>query len=221
MLLSIGLYAQDRGYGIMEFSIKDGNENELIETYLKSGEGVEMVDGSFLILQEIGMGGKNMTHRMIWSWELGVEWWVGIFDEKKIELFWSEMQNHVEEWGEDHMGRILSWKGGSSENNYTHVWDLKVSNPIQFKIAHDKIVKRFEKEFEGRSVGFGSYDFNRPNGASHWVSVSGSGDEDHLMLYNELEKQSDFFKLLSERGTVEDVGDVQFRTLIRNFEQLN
>ena len=39
----------------MEFSIKDGNENELIETYLKSGEGVEMVDGSFLILQEIGM----------------------------------------------------------------------------------------------------------------------------------------------------------------------
>lgn len=182
MLLSIGLYAQDRGYGIMEFNIKDGNENELIETYLKSGEGVEMVDGSFLILQEIGMGGDNMSHRMIWSWELGVEWSVGIFDETKTELFWSEMENHVEEWGENYMGRILSWKGGSSENNYTHVWDLKVSNPIQFKIAHDKLVNRFEKEFEGRSVGFGSYDFNRPNGASHWVSVSGSGDEDLLML---------------------------------------
>ena len=36
------------------------------------------------------------------------------------------------------------------------------------------------------------------------------------MLYNELEKHSDFFTLLAERGTVEDVGDVQFTTLIRN-----
>ena len=47
-------------------------------------------------------------------------------------------------------------------------------------------------------------------------SVSGSGNEDHLMLYNELEKHSDFFTLLSERGTVEEVGDVQIETIIRN-----
>ena len=84
-----------------------------------------------------------MSHRLIWSWELGVEWYEGIFDPMKEALWWTTLENNVEEYGEEYRGRILSWKGGDSENNYTHVWDLKVSNPIQFKIAHDKIIKRF------------------------------------------------------------------------------
>ena len=70
-----------------------------------------------------------MTHRLIWSWQLGVEWYEGIFDPMKTELFWSELENHVEEWEENYMGQILTLEGGDSKNNYTHVWDLKVSNP--------------------------------------------------------------------------------------------
>ena len=54
----------------------------------------------------------------------------------------------------------------------------------------------------------GSYDFNGPNGATHWVMVSGKDMEDHLMLYDELQKQDDFYKLLSERGEVERVRDI-------------
>ena len=55
----------------------------------------------------------------------------------------------------------------------------------------------------------GSYDFNGPNGATHWVIISGKDTEDHLMLYDELQKQDDFYVLLSERGEVERVGDVE------------
>ena len=54
----------------------------------------------------------------------------------------------------------------------------------------------------------GSYDYNGPNGATHWVMVSGKDMEDHLMLYDELQKQDDFYKLLSERGEVERVRDI-------------
>ena len=59
----------------------------------------------------------------------------------------------------------------------------------------------------------GSYDYNGPNGATHWVMVSGKDMEDHLMLYDELQKQDDFYKLLSERGEVERVGDVELEML--------
>ena len=40
--------------------------------------------------------------------------------------------------------------------------------------------------------------------------VSGKSMEDHLMLYDELQKQDDFFVLLSERGEVERVRDREF-----------
>ena len=221
LLLSVGLYAQDRGYVIMEFNLKDGFYQELLDNWIKYSEPEKIIDGSVILLQEIGVGGDNMSHRMVYSWELGVEWYEGVFDPMKQDLSWALLDNMVEEWGEQYIGRILSWKGGDSKNNYAHVWDLKVDNPMQFKIAHDKLVKRFEKEFEGRSVGFGSYDFNKPNGASHWVTVSGSGNEDHLMLYNEFEKHSDFFTLLSEKGTVEEVRDDQLETLISNSVLVN
>ena len=96
-----------------------------------------------------------------------------------------------------------------------HIWDLKVKNSKQFKIGHENLVKRLKKEFDGREVAMGSYDFNGPNGATHWVIISGLDMEDHLMLYDELQKQDDFYVLLSERGEVERVGDVELEMLIQ------
>ena len=49
-------------------------------------------------------------------------------------------------------------------------------------------------------VGFGSYDFNGPNGATHQVTVEGKSVEDHMMIYDQLQKQDDFYVLTSERG---------------------
>ena len=61
-------------------------------------------------------------------------------------------------------------------------------------------MKRFKKEFDGRIVGFGSYDFNGPNGATHWITEAGESVEDHMMLYDKLKKQDDLYVLASERG---------------------
>ncbi|OUT93630.1 MAG: hypothetical protein CBB92_14495 [Flammeovirgaceae bacterium TMED32] len=80
-------------------------------------------------------------------------------------------------------------------------------------IPHDKLVKRFKKQFDGRMVSFGTYDFNGPNCATHWVMVSGKTNEDHMMLYDELQKQDDFYTLLSERGEVESLRDVEYEIL--------
>ena len=113
------------------------------------------------------------------------------------------------------MGRSLSGQAGTNEDyNLTHIWDFKTDNPNQFKIAHDKIVKTFKKENEGRWVAFGTYDVNRPNGATHWVGVSGKDAHELIMLYDKLQNQSEFIKLIAERGKTEDVRDYMVENLI-------
>ncbi|MEL0301887.1 MAG: hypothetical protein VW976_08415, partial [Flavobacteriaceae bacterium] len=64
-------------------------------------------------------------------------------------------------------------------------------------------------------VGFGTYDIGRPNGASHWVVVTGKDRNDHLMLYDKLEKSSKFMQLIKERGAAEDVRDYEVEILRR------
>jgi hypothetical protein len=106
------------------------------------------------------------------------------------------------------MGRVLSSQKGTNEDyKWDHIWDIKASDPNQFKIAHDKILKKIKKQFEGRCAAFGTYDINHPNGPTHWVVVSGKDDHEHVMLLDELQKQSEFIKLLGERGKVENVRD--------------
>ena len=74
-------------------------------------------------------------------------------------------------------------------------------------------MKRFKKEFDGRIVGFGSHDFNGPNGATHWVTEAGESVEDHMMLYDQLQKQDDFYTLINERGEVERLSDYEYEMI--------
>ena len=41
--------------------------------------------------------------------------------------------------------------------------DYVPENPEQFKIGHDKIVKKFKDDLIGRVIGFGTYDLHRPD----------------------------------------------------------
>ena len=75
------------------------------------------------------------------------------------------------------------------------------------------MTSKFKKQFEGRWAAFGTYDINHPNGATHWVGVSGKDDHEHVMLLDELQKQSEFIKLLGERGKVENVRDYMVLSL--------
>ena len=87
-----------------------------------------------------------MTHRMGWAWELGTDW-VTENDPKMTEMLFVKLDNYVEEWGPEYSGRVLSWKFGSGnidDERSRHLWDLKVKNPKQFKIGHDKLVDRFK-----------------------------------------------------------------------------
>ena len=43
--------------------------------------------------------------------------------------------------------------------------------------------------------------------ATHWVAVSGKNHEDHMMLYDKLQGNSEFTKLIAERGEAKAVKD--------------
>ena len=189
--------------------VTDGNHDLIVEAFEEQADNAKMSNGNFW-LEMISGHTDGMTHRMGWAWELGTDWFIEK-DPKGTELFWYKMEEYVEEWGPSYSGRVLSWKEATDnpdDNKFSHVWDFKVKNPKQFKTGHDNFVKRFEKEFDGHDVFMGSYDFHGPNGATHFVGVTGKDTEDHLMLYDELQKQDDFYKLLSERGEVERVRDI-------------
>ena len=82
-------------------------------------------------------------------------------------------------------------KGGgvkSYNHKIGHFWDLKIKNSVDFKMGRDRLVKRFKREFDGRMVIFGTYDFNMPNDAIHWLMVPGKSNEDHIIPSDELQK---------------------------------
>jgi hypothetical protein len=214
VLIGVTLSAQTMVFNVQEIKAKEFTENKMEEAYETCCADMKPNKGGFA-LQVIGKGADNgMTHRLIWYWELGEDLWEGTDIDEKAPLWWSQMDNYVEEYGESYMGRGLSRQEGTNEDyKWTHFYDFKVDDPNQFKIGHDKIVNKFKKEFEGRWVGFGTYDINRPNGATHWVGISGENNVDHVMLLDKLQSQSEFIKMLAERGKSENVRDYMIKNI--------
>lgn len=215
ILTTMSVSAQTMIFNVVEIKAKGFSESKIEEAYKTCCDGIKPNKGGFSV-QSIGKGADNgMTHRLVWYWELGENLWEGTNIQEKAPLWWAQMDNYVEEWGESYSGRALSRQAGTNdEYEWTHIWDIKAENPIQFKIAHDKIVKKFKDEFKGRWVAFGTYDINYPNGATHWVGVSGKNEQDHIMLYDRLQNQSEFIKLIGERGKTVDVRDYMVKNII-------
>jgi hypothetical protein len=103
--------------------------------------------------------------------------------------------------------------GDHVKNATVHIWDVKIKDPTKFKAAHDVLLKELKDDFTGRDVGFGTYDIGRPNGATHWMYLSGKDGEDHLKLYDKLEKSAEFWKYIKDRGEVIDVKDFELKYL--------
>jgi|TARA_B110000967_G_scaffold91667_1_gene94235 hypothetical protein len=217
LLATVSLSAQTMAFTAIEIKVKDFTQTDIEEAFDKVFEGVKMNQGG-VILERIWMGGtKGMTHRLVWMYTLGVDMVdEGAITPDKNDAFWAKMNNYIEEWGPGTSGRILSWQEGNTEKNPSvHIWDLKVQDQNQFKKGHDNIIKLFKDDFAGRAVGFGTYDIAKPNGATHWVVVSGEDRNDHLMFVDKLQKSDKFMKMIQERGAVEDVRDFEIEILSR------
>ena len=206
-------------FSVVEFTAKPYTQKDILKAFNDTYEGVKMNQGG-IVLERIGNGRTNgATHRLVFMWTLGVEMMAddAVSDDKGSAL-WAKMRNFVDKWGTGYSGRILSWQEGDTDkNSNVHIWDIKIDDPNLFKAGHDKIVKKFKEDFSERVVGFGTYDIGRPNGASHWIALSGKDKNDHMMLYDKLQKDPKFIKLIQERGPVTDIKDYEV-TILKRFQ---
>ena len=213
-VFTLQLSAQTGAYSVVEFKAKPHTQKDLLNIFNRTFDSITMNQGG-VSLERIGNGRTNgATHRMVWFWTMGEDLMEDdAISDDQFDLLWSRMANYIEEWQASYSGRITSWESGKEENNTVHIWDIKIEDPNVFKAGHDKIVETFKEDFKDRSVGFGTYDFGRPNGATHWIALSGKDKEDHMMLYEKLWNDKTFVKLIKERGPVENVKDYEVRIL--------
>ena len=204
-------------FSVVEIKAKPFTQKDIKEAFEKAFKDVKMNKGGIVIERFTAGKNEGMTHRIVFLYTLGEkmiedEFW----GSDKNSAFWAKMSNYVEEWGSSSSGRMLSWKEGDTDKMpQVHIWDIIPEDPVAFKTNHDKIVKEFAEDFEDRVVGFGTYDIGLPNGATHWVGLTGKDTQDHLMLYDKMEKKKRFMELLAKRGNFELVKDFELKILSR------
>ena len=216
LLFTFSISAQQMAFTTVDFKAKDNSQENLVDLFDKFFEDAKFKSGSIL-LERLWQGRmKGMTHRIVWIWELDNGGRADDMKEYENEAFWAQANHYIEEWGDAKSGRILSWhEGDVKEFPYGHIWDMTPKDPVAFKKAHDKIVKKAAEMFENKVVGFGTYDINRPNGATHWVVIGEKDTNGHLSMYNTFE--NDYAKAMEEliitRGEVEFIHDFMIEVL--------
>ena len=207
--------AQTMAFSAIEVKVKPFTQKDIKEAFEEVFEDVEMNKGAIVLERFTGGDSNGMTHRLVFLYTIGEkmiadEFWAS----DKNAAFWAKMGNYIEDWGVSYSGRMMSWKEGNLETNpEVHIWDIIPEDPTAFKVAHDKIVDEFKSEFKDRVVGFGTYDIGMPNGATHWIGLTGKDTADHLMLYDRMENNNRFVKLLAERGGYELIKDFSLKII--------
>ena len=207
-VLSVSISYSQNTFRLWHFNAKDGTEEAIGNLLAEHNKDAAFKSGGVQI-ERISYGDNMWTHRVVAFGEVGK---IGRTDLKEFQqdLFLEKINNFVEEWGPAYAGRFLSFVGGVPKDfPFIQIYNIKPNDPFAFQKAHDKFVGKASKILGDRPVGFGTYDINKPDGATHWAAVSGKSEEDHIKLLEKLEKMSEFYSFLDNRGPVEDIRDYE------------
>ena len=215
--LSFTLYSQDMAFNVIYVEAEENAQDDIAELFDNFYADKEFESGG-VALERLRHGRpEGMTHRVVFLWELGKEGLAeGQASEFEESAFWGWLVNRIESWGTSYAGRFINWVEGDIEKTpFVQIWDINPENPAAFQKAQMEFVNSLPDVFQDRFVGFGTYDINRPNGATHWALVSGSDLNDHLSLANDLQKNHSkkFMEYLEDRGEVELVHNFTFQNL--------
>ena len=217
IIFSTDIIAQQMAYNVVYVRAEENSESQigdLLETYYTENK---MKSGG-VVLERLRHGRpEGMTHRIVWLWELGNRGMVdGELADYEQSNFRSQLRGYVEEWGMSYSGRMINWvEGDMEETPFVHIWDITPADPAAFQKAHKELVESVPQVFGDRFNGFGTYDINQPNGATHWVLVSGKDLDDHLQLFNDMETKypAAMQKFFKDRGETKSVHDFTFQNL--------
>lgn len=210
LLFSGVLSAQQMAFNFIEVKAKENSEDQIETLFDEFFTDRERKSGG-VFLERLRHGREDgSTHRIVFLWELNNGGFVTQPEESEGDAFWRGIRNHVETWGEARAGRIMNINPGDEEKNpVIHIWDIKAEDPSAFAKAQQAMVDALPEAFKDRLVAFGTYDVNKPNGASHWALLSGKDMNDHLSLYQDLQTNHSetFMTYIKDRGKATQVKD--------------
>tara|TARA_X000000950_G_scaffold148255_2_gene182911 strand:+ start:273 stop:968 length:696 start_codon:yes stop_codon:yes gene_type:complete len=214
-LLSFSIYSQQMGFNVVYVEAEPNSEDNIIEALDNYFGTKKFKPGGAVVLERLWIGGpKDMTHRLVFLWELGNQGFEeGEFNPIENQAFWGNIINRVESWGDGYAGRFINFVEGDVEKYpYAQIWDIIPEDPSAFAKAQTEFVESLPELFKDRFVGFGTYDINRPNGATHWALLSGTNLDDHLKFANDVQTtySKKFKKYLEDRGAVELIHNFTF-----------
>ena len=217
---STNLIAQQMGFQVVYIDAEENSQDNITDILDEFYKNNKLKTNGAVALERLWLGRpKGTTHRIAFLWELGNRGFEeGEITKDENRSFWSSLINRIDSWAWDksYAGRFLNFIEGDVEKYpYVQIWDIKPENPQSFKDAQMDLVKSLPEVFEDRFVGFGTYDVNRPDGATHWVLVSGKDLDDHLKFVNDLQTKHSktFNKYIEDRGNVELVHNFTFENL--------
>ena len=220
LFFSFNTYSQQMGFQVVYVKAEENSQDNIAEILDEFYENNKLKTNGAVALERLRLGRpEGTTHRIVFLWELGNRGFEeGEVTPVKNRAFWSSLIRRIDSWAWDqsYAGRFLNFIEGDVEKYpYAQIWDIKPQNPENFKNAQMDLVKSLPEMFKDRFVGFGTYDVNRPDGATHWALVSGKDLDDHLKFVNDLQTKHTkvFNKYLEDRGNVELVHNFTFENL--------
>ena len=220
LFFSLNTYAQQMGFQVVYVKAEENSQDNITEILDEFYKNNKLKTNGALALERLRLGRpEGTTHRIVFLWELGNRGFEeGEVTQDENRAFWSSLIRRIDSWAWDqsYAGRFLNFIEGDVEKYpYAQIWDIKPENPENFKDAQMNLVKSLPEVFKDRFVGFGTYDVNRPDGATHWALVTGKDLDDHLKFANDLQTKYTkvFNKYLEDRGSVELVHNFTFENL--------
>ena len=217
---SFNIYSQQMGFQVVYVEAEENSQDNITEILDEFYKNNKLKTNGALALERLRLGRpEGTTHRIVFLWELGNRGFEeGEVTQDENRAFWSSLIRRIDSWAWDqsYAGRFLNFIEGDVEKYpYAQIWDIKPENPQNFKDAQMDLVESLPEVFKDRFVGFGTYDVNRPDGATHWALVTGKDLDDHLKFANDLQTKYTkvFNKYLEDRGSVELVHNFTFENL--------
>lgn len=210
-------YSQIPSFTVRYFDIKPHQQEEIAWKFDNYYKDVEFNSGG-VYLERLDIGNTLGTHRIVYFGDT-MNWGIkeGQKERAQTQLFWRNMSDHVESWGNAYTGRILDYSGDVAPDHYGYIqiYDIAVSDPAKFLAAHKKIVSQARELMGDRPIAFGTYDIGSPNGATHWVALGYKSIGDNLEMKTKVEQElaEEWKTYFKTRGDVTSLGNFDLKIL--------
>tara|TARA_B100000941_G_scaffold282167_1_gene250344 strand:+ start:54 stop:818 length:765 start_codon:yes stop_codon:yes gene_type:complete len=216
IMLPLALSAQ--AFTAVKIKVNDGSQGSVAQLIDDHYKDANFREGSGFNIERLWQGSGEWTHRIVFYGELGNSGRIdGDMSPFQNSAFWSNLRLYTKGHYEASSGRVLEWKEGDEEQDNFIVYDVTIKDMSAYMKAHQKFIDELSEEdnFKNRGFAVGTYDIGRPNGAWHWIILTGKDTDDLMLMHQEM--QTKYLKQLTNyfvnRGEVEEIKDYRVEIL--------